>query len=73
MQELLPFSHLVFVGYTPAVRSDSPVLLLHVGLDLSVLGSLLLFTRRRTARVLAANRAEVSRSAMLQFIFSKIK
>lgn len=37
-------SYLVFAGQAPAVCGDSSILLLHVGLDLSVLSSLLLFT-----------------------------
>lgn len=37
-------THLVFTGQAPAVCSDSSILFLHVGLHLSVLGSLLLFT-----------------------------
>lgn len=51
-------SCLVFAGQAPAMCSDSSILLLHVGLDLSVLGSLLLFTRWRTALVLSTRRTE---------------
>lgn len=55
---LLRDSYLVFAGQAPAVCSDSSILLLHVGLDLSVLGSLLLFTRWWTALVLTTRRAK---------------
>jgi len=37
-------SHLVFAGQAPAMDSDTSILLLHVGLDLLVLGFLLLLT-----------------------------
>ena len=40
------------------MRSDSSILLLHVGLDLSVLGSFLLFTRWWTTLVLSTRRVK---------------
>ena len=58
---LLIDSHLVFTGQAPAVCSDSSILLLHVGLHLSVLGSLLLFTRWWTALVHTTGRAKRKR------------
>lgn len=58
-------SHLVFTGQTPAVRRHPSVLLLHVGLDLPVLSSLLLLTRWWTALVLSIRGVKMQRCDQL--------